>query len=124
MNNKNNQVKSSEIRVDRGTVLSIVSLATKEITGVYSMDNSLARKVHNKFCSNYFDGAKVTYDKKGGITIDVYINVLYNYNVAEISYKVQQNIRNSLNTMIELDINEINVHVVGVSFEEEKEDNL
>ena len=48
-------------------------------------------------------------------------NVFYGYNVSEIAYRVQENIKNSLSAMIDIDINKINVHVLDVEFPKEEE---
>ena len=104
--------------LDKNILLSIISLATKEISGVASMDNRLRSRIKDKLCSNYFEGARVTYNKKKKLQIDVYVVVYQNYNVAEISYKIQQNIKSSLETMVE-DVGNVNVHVVGVVHEDD-----
>ena len=104
--------------LDKNILLSIISLATKEISGVAGMDNRLRSRIKDKLCSNYFEGAKVTYNKKKKLEIDVYVVVYQNYNVAEIAYKIQQNIKSSLETMVE-DVGAVNVHVVGVVHEDD-----
>jgi len=104
--------------LDRNILLSIISLATKEISGVASMDNRLRSRLKDKLSSNYFEGAKISYNKKKQLEIDVYVVVYQNYNVAEISYKIQQNIKNSLQSMIS-EIGKINVHVIGVAHEDD-----
>ena len=105
---------------NKSNILSIISLATKEITGVASMDNRFASKLKDKFSSNYYNGAKIKFVSDNKIIVDVYINVYPNYNVPEITYKIQQNIKNSIGTMVNLSIERINVHGVGVVFESEE----
>lgn len=118
----NNIKKDAELAtgtiMDNNILLSIISLATKEISGVARMDNRFRSRVKDKFCSNYFEGAKIGYDKKKRLEIDVYVVVYQNYNVAEIAYKIQQNIKSSVQTMV-AEIGKINVHVVGVANEDE-----
>ena len=84
------------------------------------MDNRFASKLKDKFSSNYYNGAKIKFVSDNKIIVDVYINVYPNYNVPEITYKIQQNIKNSIGTMVNLSIERINVHVVGVVFESEE----
>ena len=50
------------------------------------------------------------------MNIDVYINVCFGYNVTEVAFRVQENIKNSLSGMIDIKINRINIHVLGVEF--------
>lgn len=108
---------NGQVSCNKSIVLSIISLATKEITGVASMDTRFCSKVKDKFCTNYFEGARIKFVNKKKADIDVYINVYSNYNVAEIAYKVQENIKSSLKAMINLELGNINVHVVGVVFD-------
>lgn len=104
--------------LDKNILLSIISLATKEISGVARMDDRFRSKLKDKLCANCFEGAKVTYNKKRELEIDVYVVVYQNYNVAEIAYKIQQNIKSSLETMVD-NVEKVNVHVVGVVHEDD-----
>ena len=117
-NKKKEYEQATGATMDKSILLSIISLATKEISGVASMDTRIISKIKDKLSSKYFEGAKISYNKKHKLVIDVYIVVYQNYNVAEIAYRVQQNIKSSLQTMVE-DFGKINVHVVGVAHEDD-----
>ncbi len=106
---------------NKNNILSIISLATKEITGVASMDDRFTSRIKDKLSSNYYNGAKIKFVADNKIVVDVYINVYQNYNVPEVTYKIQQNIKNSIGTMVNLSIEKINVHVVGVVFNDGEE---
>ena len=71
------------------------------------------------FDKNYLDGVRISYQNNKTI-VDVYINVYFGYNVSEIAYRVQENIKNSIASMIEMNIDKINVHVLGVDFNSEE----
>ena len=105
--------------INKSILLSTISFATKEISGVASMDTRLRSRIKDKLSSRYFEGAKISYNKKHKLVIDVYIVVYQNYNVAEIAYRVQQNIKSSLQQSMVEDIGKINVHVVGVAHEDD-----
>ena len=113
--NKNNIKKQAKGNVTYGSdiVLSVINLATTEIAGVSSIVTKFGSALKRWFSNNYYDGVKITYNKDA-ITVDVYINVCFGYNVTEVAFRVQENIKNSLAGMIELKINKINVHVLGV----------
>ena len=99
-------------------ILSIISLSTKEISGIASMDNSFLSKLKDKTSKNYFEGAAFKFINKDykEIIVDVYVNVYANYNVSEIAYKVQQNIMTAVQNMAGIKVKKVNVHVVGVEF--------
>ena len=115
--NKNNIKKQAKGNVTYGSdiVLSVINLATKEIAGVSAIVTKFGSALKRWFSNNYYDGVKLTYNKDA-MSIDVYINVYFGYNVTEVAYRVQENIKNSLSGMIDIKINRINVHVLGVEF--------
>jgi len=115
--NKNNIKKQAKGNVTYGSdiVLSVINLATKEIAGVSSIVTKFGSALKRWFSNNYYDGVKITYNKDA-MTVDVYINVCFGYNVTEVAFRVQENIKNSLSGMVDIKINKINVHVLGVEF--------
>ncbi len=106
---KGNVTYSSDI------VLSVINLATKEIAGVSSIVTKFGSFLKRWFSNNYYDGVKISYNKDA-MCVDVYINVCFGYNVTEVAYRVQENIKNSLSGMIDVKISKINIHVLGVDF--------
>ncbi len=113
--NKNNIKKQAKGNVTYGSdiVLSVINLATKEIAGVSGIVTKFGSALKRWFSNNYYDGVKITYNKNA-MHIDVYINVYFGYNVTEVAFRVQENIKNSLSGMIDVTIDKINVHVLGV----------
>ena len=113
--NKNNIKKQAKGNVTYGSdiVLSVINLATKEIAGVSSIVSNFGSALKRWFSNNYYDGVKITYNKDA-MNVDVYINVCFGYNVTEVAFRVQENIKNSLSGMIDIKIDKINVHVLGV----------
>ena len=110
--NKNNKGK---VTCNKNILLSIINLATKEIAGVSSLCDNFGSGLKKLFSTNYTNGVKVEYGKNG-VIIDVYINVFAGYSVPDIAYKVQENIKNSISAMLDVNIDTINVHVQGVDY--------
>jgi len=115
--NKSNIKKQAKGQVTYGSdiILSVINLATKEIAGVSSIVTKFSSVLKRWFSNNYYEGVKISYNKDA-MSIDVYINVCFGYNVTEVAYRVQENIKNSISGMIDIKINRINVHVLGVEF--------
>ena len=105
--------------VEKNIILSVVSLATKEIAGVCDLVDNFALSVKGLLSSNYSNGVQLSMvnDK---ICIDVYISVFYGYNVSDIAYKVQENVKNSISSMVDIEIDKVNIHVMSVVFEKEE----
>lgn len=115
---ENDVLKQDRVIADKNILLSIIRIATKETTGVASVVSTFGQKIKHLVNSNTLDGVSVSYDNKGKLNIDVYVKLYYNYNVSEVAYKIQKNIKNVVSTMIDYEINDINIHVVDVVFEE------
>lgn len=116
----NNEIYSNnkgKVTCNKNILLSIINLATKEIAGVSSLCDNFGSGIKKMFSNNYTNGVKIDYGNNG-VDIDVYINILYGYSVPDIAYKVQENIKNGISSMLDVKINAINVHVQGVDFSE------
>lgn len=118
MATKNQDANNGKITLDRKILVSIINLAAKEINGVESVTNS-ARPWYKKVFKKYDDGVEIKFEKNGVLTIDVYINIHIGYNVPDIAYRVQENVRNSLSTMVALKPLKINIHVINVECDKE-----
>ena len=109
------KTNKGKVNFNKNILLSIISLATKEIAGVSSLCDNFGGGLKKLFSTNYTNGVKIQYGKNG-VVVDVYINVLAGYSVPDIAYKVQENIKNGIASMIDVEIDTINVHVQGVDF--------
>lgn len=110
-----NKSNKGKVTCNKNILLSIVNLATKEIAGVASLCDNFGSGIKKIFSTNYTNGVKVAYGKNG-VIVDVYINVYDGYSVPDIAYKVQENIKNGLSSMLDTEIDSINVHIQGVDF--------
>ncbi len=102
--------REEDTLINKNMLLSIISLATKEIEGVVDLYQSRKLIFALLFDKNTSKGVRVKYSKTG-IIIDVFIVVNTNVEVNELVYKVQQNIKNSIATLLPMKIKAINVHV-------------
>jgi len=117
VNNKNSLVKKGKVDIDRDILLSIINLATKEINGVHSLTNA-ELPILRKISKSKSEGVSIKFDTNGALNVDVYIIVNIGYAVPDIAYRVQENIKNSLNSMVGIKPGKINVHVCGVNCDE------
>ena len=114
---KNNKGKVS---CNRNILLSIVNLAAKEIAGVSSLCENFGGGLKKLFSNNYTNGVKITY-ADDGIIVDIFLNIWFGYSVNDVSYRVQENVKNGISAMMEVKVNSINGHVLGVDFKPENE---
>ena len=62
---------------------------------------------------NTSKGVKVSVGEKEAI-IDMYINVEFGSNIVEIAKKVQEEVKEKVETMTDLEVVEVNVHISGI----------
>ena len=103
----------------KNIMLSIINLSAKEISGVASLCPDFASRFKRMFSSNYFEGVKISYTQNKNLVIDIYLKVFYGYSVADVAYRVQENVKNGISNMISAKIDGINIHVLGVEFSKE-----
>ncbi|MCZ0704092.1 putative alkaline shock family protein YloU [Natronobacillus azotifigens] len=97
----------------------IAGIATTEIKGVYSTRGNFATGVAERFGKKtHGKGIKVELTDTG-VMIDVFVVLDYGVSIPVVAQKVQENIRQTLKNMTALDIDEVNVHVVGVQIDKE-----
>lgn len=98
----------------------IASIAASEVEGVTQMRGSFAAGVVEKLGKkNHGKGVKVELAEEG-IKVDVYCVMKFGVSIPSVAQKIQDNIRQALLNMTALDATEVNIHVVGIQFENQK----
>ena len=105
----------------KNVVISIVSLATQEINGVASISRTSVSAIKSALSKNINRGIIVEFENNAA-SIDVYVNVKFGYSVKDVAFRVQENIKSSVESMTEFKVSSVNVHVVGVTFNENDSD--
>lgn len=108
--------EEGSVSYKRNVVLSIVKLATQEINGIASLDSSGLKLMKRVFNKNYHHGVLIDFGDDDDVYVDVYINVLFGYSVKDIAFRVQENIKSSIESMTDFKVAAINVNVTGVVF--------
>lgn len=109
-----------KITCNRNILLSIITLATKEINGVSGLFDGFLAKTKKIFVKSDSKGVKIKFDVNSCLVIDVYVKVYYGHNVPEIAFRIQENIKNNISSMVDMKTAKVNVHVVGVDFVKEE----
>ncbi|MBB6448927.1 putative alkaline shock family protein YloU [Geomicrobium halophilum] len=102
----------------------ITGIATSEVEGISALRGNFATGVAERFGKkNHGKGVKVELGEDG-VVIDVSIVAFYGVSVPEVANQVQRNIQQTLATMTSITIDQINIHVVGIHFEQPEEQEL
>ncbi|QFT89741.1 Alkaline shock protein 23 [Bacillus sp. THAF10] len=98
----------------------IAGIAASEVDGVSQMRGNFAAGVAERLGKkNHGKGVKVDLSEEG-IKVDVFCVMQFGISIPTVAQKVQDNIRQALLNMTALEVAEVNIHVVGVQFETQK----
>jgi uncharacterized alkaline shock family protein YloU len=98
----------------------IAGIAAAEVEGVAGMRGNFATGVVERLGKkNHGKGVKVELAEVG-IKVDVYCVMKFGVSIPTVAQKVQDNIRQALLNMTALEVEEVNIHVVGIQFESQK----
>ena len=95
----------SGVSYGRRVIGEIVSLAATEINGVASLQR---RKIKLRFLLN------------NTVNVDVFLAVMLGISAAEVAYKVQENIKRTVESMSSYKVGTVNVNILGIVFSEQQ----
>lgn len=114
-----NGVGNIKIAVD--VVATIAGIAASGIEGVASMYSSIAGGIAEMLGAKKNPGKGIKVEmKEKSVVVDIYIVVDYGVKIPELAWEIQETVKNSIETMTGLDVEKVNIHIEGVSFEKEK----
>lgn len=113
------------IKISVDVVSTIAGIAASEVEGVAGMYGTFAGGIAEMLGAkkNPSKGVKVDMGE-GTATIDLYIVVDYGVRIPELSWEIQESVKNNVETMTGLDVLKVNIHIEGVSFERENEEKI
>lgn len=116
------ETMKDNVTYKKNVVISIVSLATQEINGVASISRNAVSAIKSALSKHINRGIIVDFENNKNAIIDVFVNVKFGYSVKDVAFRVQENIKSSVESMTEFKVTAVNVHVVGVTFNENDSD--
>ncbi|MCL2798554.1 MAG: Asp23/Gls24 family envelope stress response protein [Firmicutes bacterium] len=97
-----NANSTGDVTYGNKVLLSIISFAVREISGVTSLAGKGAR-------ADVFGGKTAN--------IDIFINVDAKVCCTDVAFRVQENVKSAVETMTEFKTGVINVNIMGLSFD-------
>lgn len=98
----------------------IAGIAASEVEGVSQMRGNFAAGVVERLGKkNHGKGVKVELSDDG-IKVDVYCILKFGVSIPNVAQQIQDNIRQALLNMTALEPVEVNIHIVGIQFENQK----
>ena len=114
-----NDANIGEVKKADEVVAIIAGLAAMEVEGVASMAGNATRELISKLgMKSLSKGVKVDV-LDGIVTVSLTLNLLYGYGIKDISVKVQEKVKSSIENMTGLEVADVNIRVAGVKVPEE-----
>jgi uncharacterized alkaline shock family protein YloU len=114
MRNDDVRTDLGKIKIHSNVISSIASIAACEISGVKRMGKNLKTLFFDLLGKKNGSAIKIDIDKSGQVTLEIPLIVKYGFNIPDISGKVQDNVRNSLEKFTNLSIKDINIKIKNV----------
>lgn len=108
------------IKISVEVISTIAGIAASEIKGVHGMYSSFATGIAEKLGAKKSIGRGVRAEiSENDVVIDLYIVVDYGVRIPELAWEIQENVKNNVETMTGMNVEKVNIHIEGVSFENE-----
>lgn len=92
----------------------VIGIAAAKVAGVYGMRGSFANNVTEMFGkSAHGKGVYLTIDDDG-VVVDIYTYLEYGVSVPRVAMDMQEKVKQQVLFMTDVELNEVNVHVVAV----------
>lgn len=110
------------IRIANEVVAIIAGLAATEVKGVAGMSGGIAGGIAEMLGKrNLARGIKVEVGEREA-AVDLFVIVDYGVRIPDVAVQVQEKVKEAIENMTGLTVVEVNVHVQGVSFQDNQEE--
>jgi len=108
------EVKFGNVKIADDVIAMIAGLAATEVPGVAAMAGNVGNNLLSRVgINNLIKGSRIAVTGRS-VKVDVAIIVEYGYNIPSISGKVQDKVKQSVETMTGLNVTDVNVKIAGV----------
>lgn len=112
--------KESEVKISDEVIAAIASTAAVQVQGVAAMSGNIVGDIGGAILGRRggVRGVKVASVDKT-LSVDMYLSVKYGARIPEVAYKVQENVKRSIEGMTDLKVSQVNIHIQGVTFQDQ-----
>lgn len=117
----NENLEFGQVKISDEVVIIIAGIATSGVKGVNTTRTGVADGISNLFSkNNYSKGIKVEINENT-VVLDIFINVEYGYKISDVAKEVQATVKKEIETMTDMQVAAVNVHVLNIIQEKDKE---
>jgi uncharacterized alkaline shock family protein YloU len=101
-----------QIKISNEVIATIANIAALEIEGVETTSTFADKLLKN-------NGVKILMEEED-VNLELAITVDFGLSIHDTALKVQENVKNTVETMTGLKVSQVNIHVQGINFKKEK----
>ena len=103
-----------EVKIADEVVAIIAGLATTEVEGVSSMAGNITNEIVSRLGMKSLSKGIQVEVSDNEVMVDVAINIAYGYSIPDVSTKVQEKVKTTIESMTGLEVAKINVRIASV----------
>ena len=103
-----------QVKISNEVIVTIAGLAALEVENVETITT-----ITDKLLKN--NGVKIQIDEEQ-IILDIYVNIEFGESIPDTAFKIQENVKNTVETMTGLEVSQVNIQVQEISFKKEREE--
>ena len=107
-----------EVKIADEVVAIIAGLATTEVEGVSSMAGNITNEIVSRLGMKILSKGIQVEVSDNEVMVDVAINIAYGYSIPDVSTKVQEKVKTTIESMTGLEVAKINVRIASVDMGE------
>ncbi|MDR1778498.1 MAG: Asp23/Gls24 family envelope stress response protein [Clostridiales Family XIII bacterium] len=108
--------KDGAVNIASEVIVTYISEAVLGTPGVADLSPLVADTISHTILGkdSRFKGIKFS-ESEHGLTIEVYVIIRFGEWIPDVAWNIQQNVKNSLKSVMDVEINAVNIHVQGVA---------
>lgn len=108
------------VKIANDVVAMIAGLAATEVSGVSAMAGNITNELMGKVgMKKQMKGVKVDILDKT-VSVELAVNLEYGFNIPTTCSKVQEKVKNAIETMTGLEVADVNIRIVGINMADNK----
>ena len=113
-NNENTNIVQGNVTISENVIANIARLATEEIEGVCKTVKTVTETFTDIFSNKQSQGVKVDI-AENKIDLDIAVELIYGVDIESTCRKIQQNVKNSVESMTNLEVKHVDVLVSSLN---------
>lgn len=102
-----------QVKISNDVIATIAGLAALEVEGVETITTFTDKLLKNN------NGVKIQIEEED-VNLDIMVMIDFGISIPDIALKIQENVKNTVETMTGLKVSQVNIHIQGISFKKEK----